>query len=1591
MFSRYRRSASSPNGIVAAQRRRSADGGGSNHDGNNDQNNAAAALISLNELRNALDRLEFLTEKIAGKDEDGKNNDNGKTSSTAALAHKKPVSSPKAGKKEEDATATNIADQSTETSTKDINDDNNITTPIKKSIVRSPSAAASDIRQNTNATFLPISTSDENEMIELIRRIAELVVLSEVKASQLLSIEAAAQNASDSQSGGESTGESSEKDKEKKRERNEYNEDVALPYLALFELFCERNALANIVNIVTGVAFLRQKEASSNNQCENDNESTPTNSSSTPTNNKHQQQSKIITHLLPPLTIATQAVQSISILVQNVSRATSLYFLLSNNRVNDLIKLPLHLYKRAEMNALHARYNEKYSNPNNNPRRGGRGTSKQQQQQNNKQLPPMPPNLLNYQSSEMGELTTHFVSFLKSLAMRVNAETLQFFLSFPLNESSGGSGNNGNSSEEKEDDAETTTAEASAAAAESTDDTSETNNKAPTKSSATTTATRNSNPTHALSYLERRQVVEFPLYARALEFCTPEQDSFVRVTAMNVCMNIIRLATVCRSEDEDLDERSDNDGNGDNDGDDDDDDVNGQEEDATSCTGGQSDTDGQDNGHVGPQQRQQQQQHHEEIRQPLPTSTPSGTLDAASALPLQDRIAIAQYACHPRRVSDLVSPLFARLTGQFGLVEGTVRALEELNNSSSSTATKDDTATTTTKKKSAAERKKSSKTKAKDAVKDKHESERARLQNTIQDLLANVQDELLLLDDLLRVGLISLNEQSIEMMLATFVYPMLLQPLLLPLHRFSLSKQRKEDGQKKGGEEGMASLQKGKKLVITPLSPPPFSGNEEEASTSNDSSDSSASNGGPASSPATTDTNTNNKQTSYSSCEMDLAPSKTALFGISVIFDTISNPTFRHLLLTALLHPLSPEASGGVVISATPRITLPKSAKRSSSCSSSDDFQLEIRMEENQARASMEREVFQKDINVYTFGTEPNNFGGGSAESEDKGGGRSNVVNHGDFADTCVFILAPALVDMLRNNTCAGANDNNDKKDLQSCQSATITTRPNPYRNILLSSISGSNEMVALQSLATAALYAAVSSVDGSIVRKIMFPSISRSGEHDGTTANSKPESDGVKETLKYLCQGIVNTFVTYDGWWKAQFNTVAARTLMDVISFNTDYISLVESLVGDVRLQAAEFLMTLPSHLDNKSRSSSEGGAETTTSSKSNKKPNNNPAGDKQHLETWLLDRFYFDQADKFSNSVVENVCYLKEQQAVTVGSEDGGDDNDDAGPVASKKKEQYRYGLQVMTNITITGTSGLLCEGRHVVDNMIVAEEAKGNTPFHCATSWALACLYLDAFCVKLSKLSAASLDDNADKQLPRRTLSYISSTGSEDENDSTVGSLGYSLAHISSKFAIAMLDEGESSEKKASAPTHGSAVGLVAHAAFPCVCEVSSTFASLFTGRTCISNEGISWQSLYLVVVGKWAVLAEPADGGTGGEGRVITACRLACLAVKRDSSALVNNKTPARRLLVAHASLDPRPPSLFVVDSSSSSSASSSRRSGGGGGGPNLGPDGLRLTRSRMDLWFEDANAAGHACRVLQAKIAKARARRGGRIQAALLAR
>lgn len=64
----------------------------------------------------------------------------------------------------------------------------------------------------------------------------------------------------------------------------------------------------------------------------------------------------------------------------------------------------------------------------------------------------------------------------------------------------------------------------------------------------------------------------------------------------------------------------------------------------------------------------------------------------------------------------------------------------------------------------------------------------------------------------------------------------------------------------------------------------------------------------------------------------------------------------------------------------------------------------------------------------------------------------------------------------------------------------------------------------------------------------------------------------------------------------------------------------------------------------------------------------------------------------------------------------------------------------------------------------------------------------------------------------------------------------------------------------------PVSGSVVSLVGHAAFPCVCEVPDVSASLFSDtEASLVAAGVKWQSLYLVIVDRFMILAEPEKEG------------------------------------------------------------------------------------------------------------------------------
>jgi hypothetical protein len=495
----------------------------------------------------------------------------------------------------------------------------------------------------------------------------------------------------------------------------------------LFDLFFERNALGTMVDLLTGAAFdlgdhvdhLRQLQV-----CKGGNDDDPENvdPATAILDLPAAAQNKV---WLPPLAIALQALQSISIFIQNVSRATSLYIILSNDHLNTLIDLSLDRYAAAE-----------------STRRAGDETQGG-----------------IFASPEMTELTTHFVTLLKSLAMRMNAETLQFFLQYPKEGETGVPISSPHYSPKRGTNG-------------STDDDEHAKESAAAEQQGTHEALQ----------------VSFPLYQRALDFCAAHQESFVRVTAMNICLNTLRLTTI------------------------------------EPTVVGTSDR--EEEGAFGTTEAAVQS--HRSL------SSPDGALHTAQALPFRERLAIARHTCIPSRVERLIAPIFTKLSERWTALDEAMREIDEHTGQTSE-----------------------NKGPFEKVAKAKEEVRRKRSVRAFLDRAANMQDELLLLEDVFKVGLTVLNEQLIEMMLATFIYPMITQPLLNFYQRYKakMDESRISNAQNPFGRHGADCSD----LALSLAS---FSG-----------------------------------------------PAKTALFTIANVFESLSNPALLRLLYTALFHPLSPDAT----------------------------------------------------------------------------------------------------------------------------------------------------------------------------------------------------------------------------------------------------------------------------------------------------------------------------------------------------------------------------------------------------------------------------------------------------------------------------------------------------------------------------------------------------------------------------------------------------------------------------------------------------------------------------------------------------------
>ena len=527
---------------------------------------------------------------------------------------------------------------------------------------------------------LMASIKEEDELIELLRRIAELVVLGEQRAAQLLH----------------------NTDEPKDVEEREA--------LALLEFFYERNTLDLIVGIITGDVFremIAKKDSSSSLS------SLATTTAPIATTPEY--------IYLPPIAVAIQAVQTISILLQNVVRATSLYLLLSNNRLGSLIQLSLELYHHAIQKKI--------------PDRSTPNTKEIQQEQ----------------YAELSELTTHFISLLKSIALRINAETLQFFLVYPYTEKK-----------------------------------------------------RQVSKDEDTSPSPLPPIIEFPLYAKSLSFCSSQYDSFVRITALNICMNLIRASSL---------------------------------EDSSSVITSALPSATTSLTTITPSEARLENQLNVSIPITLNDKVPNAaTLCNLPAISLQDRLGIMKYICTPTRVEALVSSIFLNVATICTSLEENIQALyvvdERLENL-------DDSRESTPQEGSNPNFESSFK-------------ERGECVRTIRNSAADLEDELYLLNDMLKLGLLGLNEQIVERILTTMIYPQLLQPLHSWLQYYHETPR--------------------KSMTITP----PFGSDQEN---------------------------------------IMLSQATTALYVATILFRTVTHKPTLHVIFTALCHPLTPHESKSYIVS----------------------------------------------------------------------------------------------------------------------------------------------------------------------------------------------------------------------------------------------------------------------------------------------------------------------------------------------------------------------------------------------------------------------------------------------------------------------------------------------------------------------------------------------------------------------------------------------------------------------------------------------------------------------------------------------------
>jgi len=413
------------------------------------------------------------------------------------------------------------------------------------------------------------------------------------------------------------------------------------------------------------------------------------------------------------------------------------------------------------------------------------------------------------------------------------------------------------------------------------------------------------------------------------------------------------------------------------------------------------------------------------------------------------------------------------------------------------------------------------------------------------------------------------------------------------------------------------------------------------------------------------------------------------------------------------------------------------------------------------------------------------------------------------------------------------------------------------------------------------------------------------------------------------VCASVMTSSKQNNGVCRMKFNLVAAHIVMYCIMFDKSTEDLVLKLMNNAISKSKYFLSQLPLCLgtisSNTNRSSEPEDEEVVASKKL----------DDYHMNL-IMDRLFFDQ-------LIDGKCII---EALERSSTDVG------------------YDISVAHEIAFSDIIDHMCATFPLGDEDSTNVSIYSAPLQRCAIS-VKSYLMLDAF---------LSLLQNDNKEGVKKKEFGLSTLRTNYTNRTLFAPLSFPLSKLISKYDEGYTFQGDTNISKI--PKNGSVVTLVGNAAFPCVCEVTKESKYLFSNEsTCATSEGVIWKSLYLVLLGRLMILAEPEQKGSGGNGRIVTVCRLSSLNAKKDDSIDIKQTSSARRLLLTYFSPNSKPPGAFISDDRIIKDEDDNRE--------------MRIFCSHMDLWFEDENAAFKANKVLCSRILRDRSRRGRNLRQVLV--